>query len=114
MYFLGKNGVGIVIKKIDCSQFPYFFVRSFRYTASYRQGYFDFQMYRGGERRGLYLWGGRGDKNRGAVITSLQLCLVPIRRFPSPSQSIRFGDVSEVNGQETPRQKQNAHACITF
>ena len=27
---------------------PYFFVRLFRYTASYRQGYLDFQMYRGG------------------------------------------------------------------
>ena len=24
MYFLGKNGVGIVIKKIDCSQSPIF------------------------------------------------------------------------------------------
>ena len=29
---------------------PYFFVRSFRYTASYRHGYLDFQMYRGGGR----------------------------------------------------------------
>ena len=26
---------------------PYFLVRSFRYTASYRHGYLDFQMYRG-------------------------------------------------------------------
>ena len=26
---------------------PFFFVRSFRYTASYRYGYLDFQMYRG-------------------------------------------------------------------
>ena len=32
---------------------PYFFVRSFRYTTSYRHGYLDFQMYRGGWRRGL-------------------------------------------------------------
>ena len=32
---------------------PYFFVKSFRYTASYRHGYRDFQMYRGGGRRGL-------------------------------------------------------------
>ena len=32
---------------------PYFFVRSFRYTASYRHGYLDFQMYRAGGRRGL-------------------------------------------------------------
>ena len=32
---------------------PFFFVWSFRYTASYRHGYLDFQMYRGGGRRGL-------------------------------------------------------------
>ena len=32
---------------------PYFFVRSFRYTASYHHGYLGFQMYRGGGRRGL-------------------------------------------------------------
>ena len=25
-------------------------------------------------------------------------CLVPVRRFPSPSRSIRFSDVSETNG----------------
>ena len=38
---------------------PYFFVRSFRYTASsYRNGYLDFKMYRGGGRRGLWLGGG--------------------------------------------------------
>ena len=29
------------------------------------------------------------------------VCLVPVRRFPSPSRSIRFGDVSEANGRET-------------
>ena len=29
-------------------------------------------------------------------------CLVPVRRFPSPSRSIRFGDVSEANGRGTP------------
>ena len=28
-------------------------------------------------------------------------CLVPVRRFPSPSRSIRFSDVSEANGRET-------------
>ena len=28
-------------------------------------------------------------------------CLVPVRRFPSPSRSIHFGDVSEANGRET-------------
>ena len=27
--------------------------------------------------------------------------LVPVRRFPRPSRSIRFGDVSEANGRET-------------
>ena len=27
-------------------------------------------------------------------------CLVPVRRFPSPSWSIRFDDVSEANGRE--------------
>ena len=32
---------------------PCFFAKSFRYTASYRHGYRDFQMYRGGGRRGL-------------------------------------------------------------
>ena len=26
-------------------------------------------------------------------------CVVPVRRFPSPSRSIRFGDVSEANGR---------------
>ena len=25
---------------------------------------------------------------------------VPVRRFPSPSRSIQFGDISEVNGRE--------------
>ena len=39
---------------------PYFFVRSFRYTASYRHGYLDFQMYRA---LGIVAWGG-GEKNR--------------------------------------------------
>ena len=29
-------------------------------------------------------------------------CLVPVRRFPSPYRSIRFGDLSETNGRETP------------
>ena len=28
---------------------------------------------------------------------SVQCCLVPVRRFPSPSWSIHFGDVSEAN-----------------
>ena len=43
-----------------------------------------------------------------------RLCLVPLRRFPSPYRSIHFGDVSEANGPETPRQKQNANACVAF
>jgi len=30
-------------------------------------------------------------------------CLVPVRRFPSPSRSIRFSDVSEANGRGTTR-----------
>ena len=30
-------------------------------------------------------------------------CLVPVRRFPSPSRSIRFGDVSEANGPRDPK-----------
>ena len=46
--------------------------------------------------------------------TSTINCLVPVRRFPSPSQSIRLGDVSEANGWGTPRQKQNAHVCVAF
>ena len=33
---------------------------------------------------------------------------------PSPYRSIYFGDVSEANPQETPRQNQNAHACVAF
>ena len=32
---------------------PYFFVRSLRYSASFNDGHLGFQMYRGGERRGL-------------------------------------------------------------
>ena len=36
--------------KVTCRLFtvPIFFVRLFRYTASYRHGHLDFQMYRGG------------------------------------------------------------------
>ena len=56
---------------------PYFFVRSFRYTASYHHGYLDFQMYQGGGRSGIIALGGggggRGEKNKGTVITSAQL-----------------------------------------
>ena len=47
---------------------PYFFVRSFRYTTSYRHGYLGFQMYLGGG-RGDYSSRrrGRGEKNRGSL-----------------------------------------------
>ena len=34
---------------------PYFLVRSFRYTASYRHSYLVIQMYRGGGRPELYI-----------------------------------------------------------
>ena len=47
----------------------YFFVRSFRYIASYRHGHLDFQMYRGGRRQALGIiargGGGGGEKNFG-------------------------------------------------
>ena len=46
--------------------------------------------------------------------SSKYICLVPVWRFPSPSRSIHFGDVSEVNEQEKPSQKQNAHAWVAF
>ena len=51
----------------------YFFVRSFRYTTSYRYGYLDFQLYRGGGVGDHSSGGGGGEKNRGTVIISLQL-----------------------------------------
>ena len=38
-------------------------------------------------------------------------CLVPVRRLFRPSRSMHFGDVSETNGRETPRQSRSAHAC---
>ena len=38
---------------------------------------------------------------------------MPVRGFPNPSLSIHFGDVYEANGREMPRQKQNAHACVS-
>ena len=47
-FFSEKSGHGFRLFTV-----PYFFARSFRYTASYRHGYLDFQMYRGGGRRGL-------------------------------------------------------------
>ena len=37
-------------------------------------------------------------------------CLVPVRRLSRPSRSMHFGDVSETNGRETPRQSRSAHA----
>jgi len=52
---LGVGGGGHVEVLFDRRLFtvPCFFARSFRYTASYRHGYLDFQMYRGGGRQGL-------------------------------------------------------------
>ena len=44
---------------------PYFFVRSFRYIASYRHGHLDFQMYGGSRRRASRIiarGGGGGEK----------------------------------------------------
>ena len=35
------------------------------------------------------------------ILTTFGVCLVPVRRFPKPSRSIHFGDVSEVNERET-------------
>ena len=35
------------------------------------------------------------------VVVWVLTCLVPVRRFPSPSRSIRFGDVSETNWRGT-------------
>ena len=37
-------------------------------------------------------------------------CLVPVRPFPQSLSVNSFGDVSEANGRQTPRQKQNAHS----
>ena len=61
----------------------------------------------------LYHWSSRSSS---AIPHSCncQCCLVPVRRFPSLSRSIRFSDVSETNGRGTSRQKQNAHACVAF
>ena len=41
LFFSEKSGHGFKLFTV-----PYFFARSFRYTASYRHGYLDFQMYR--------------------------------------------------------------------
>ena len=48
--------------------------------------------------------GGSGGSlpNTGFLTLRVRHCLVPVRRFLSPSRSIRFGDVSEANGRETP------------
>ena len=37
-------------------------------------------------------------------------CLVCVQRLFRPSRSMHFGDVSETNGRETPRQSRSAHA----
>ena len=41
----------------------------------------------------------------------LCICLVPVRRFPSPYRSTHFGDVSEANWRKTPRKKTKC-ACV--
>ena len=33
-----------------------------------------------------------------------------VRRLCRPSRSMHFGDISETNGRETPRQSRSAHA----
>ena len=43
--------------------------------------------------------------------TWIHSCLVPVRRLFRPSRSMHFGDVSETNGRETPRQSRSAHVC---
>ena len=37
------------------------------------------------------------------VVQKLDSALVPVRRFPSPCQSIHYGDVSEANERTMPR-----------
>ena len=44
----------------------------------------------------LCFYGGSNDASRQVP------CRVPVGRFPRPSRSIHFGDVSVANGRETP------------
>ena len=62
---------------------PYFLVRSFRYTASYRHGYLDFGMYRGGGHRGYSSggWGGGGESKKNRYFS----CFLPNRPRPLSS-----------------------------
>ena len=43
-------------------------------------------------------------------------CLVPVQRLSRPSQSMHFGDVSETNGREMPRQscKPDSEALVMW
>ena len=52
MYYYSVRVYGIIMRGTLGRLFtvPYFFVRSFRYTASYRHSYLVFQMYLGGGR----------------------------------------------------------------
>ena len=52
MYYCFVRVYGIIMRGTLGRLFTvaYFFVRSFRYTASYRHSYLVFQMYRGGGR----------------------------------------------------------------
>ena len=67
----GENFLVIVHVRLYGRLFtvPYFFVRSYRYAASYRHGFLDFQMYRGGGRRNYSSGGGGGGTPLGSFDT---------------------------------------------
>ena len=46
--------------------------------------------------------------NKLQLDSTINTCLVPVRRLSRPSRSMHFGDVSETNGRETPRQSRSA------
>ena len=52
----------------------------------------------------------RDKKSQSVLQSTCTACLVPVRRLSRPSRSMHFGDVSETNGRETPRQSRSAHA----
>ena len=60
---------------------PYFFVRSFRYTASYRHGYLDFQMFRGDGRWGIAQGGGGGGEKNIFLASSQTAPARPLSSF---------------------------------
>ena len=85
----GKTVISAMSKEktaayLDCSQSPiFFFARSFRYTASYRHGYLDFQMYR--------------DKEAGPPggASPSKLCWVWANALPPPSEDKTVGSCEE-------------------